>query len=586
MQAKQQGARNMGISRLLLATAIAVAFGGAPACALAQQSEALNSLMNAKAGNVAPRISPVREAILRPTAQALGTQTGMIEAANEILQVINDMGGTMDRTFRFGDLVMGQGVLPPVVVASHNTASLGESGKTMRVAGSVYKIEEPARFFTGAPSWRDWLLMGLLAQADAPALPTNPQLLPQDDKERAYWQEIIQKSYLQGREQAKRIFEENLAGLERTYLGMRTFYELHGRGLVSLPRLATTQDVVNQSDPNTIIVGDTVFRITVPSSFNTDTSRWKPTAGSAPTPAIPAQSINLANPAFKPYVPAQRAEPQAQRPGAVEAQASAPGAVQTAPVVAPLPATAPTPPAADPAWTGAPPSAAPASGQVIRIRIGQDGGVTDASAYAPRSAPSVSTVRPGHAGLGSVAFNVDLPPMLAVRPGQVLAEPAAAISPDTPGFQPQAVAVAQPSMPPLPAVRSAPAVQAPHSQLSAEEIARQRAEIYAKAYADEFQRTFAAQAAAQSVSTTPVNRGPAPRVPAVVNPAPAPAPAQPAQRAQTYAGDTYEVRSGDTAYSLAARFGVSWQSLLETNGLLTPAEVRPGLRLRIATNRG
>ncbi|WP_025139619.1 type IV secretory system conjugative DNA transfer family protein [Achromobacter sp. DH1f] len=578
MQAKQQGARNSGISRLLLATAIAVAFGGAPACALAQQSEALNSLMNAKAGNVAPRISPVREAILRPTAQALGTQTGMIEAANEILQVINDMGGTMDRTFRFGDLVMGQGVLPPVVVASHNTASLGESGKTMRVAGSVYKIEEPARFFTGAPSWRDWLLMGLLAQADAPALPTNPQLLPQDDKERAYWQDIIQKSYLQGREQAKRIFEENLAGLERTYLGMRTFYELHGRGLVSLPRLATSQDVVNQTDPNTIIVGDTVFRITVPSSFNTDTGRWKPTAGSAPTPAIPAQSTNLANPAFKPYVPAQRVEPQAQRPGVMDAQASAPGAVQTAPVAAPLPATQPTQPAADSAWSGAPQSAAPAAGQVIRIRIGQDGGVTDASAYAPRPAPSVATVQPGHARLGSVAFNVELPAMLAVRPGQVWAERPAVISPDAPGLQPQAVAVAQPSTPPLPAVRSAPAVQAPPSQLSAEEIARLRAEIYAKAYADEFQRTFAAQAATQSTPIAPVGRGAAPRVPPVVHVPPAPA--------QAFSDDTYEVRGGDTAYSLAARFGVSWQSLLETNGLLTPAEVRPGLRLRIATNRG
>ncbi|MPS81715.1 MAG: LysM peptidoglycan-binding domain-containing protein [Achromobacter sp.] len=570
MQAKQQYCSAAGFRKILLGAAIAAAFAGAPCGAFAQQSEALNSLMNASANRAAPRISPVREAILRPTAQALGTQTGMIEAANEILQVVNDMGGTMDRTFRFGDLVMGQGVLPPVVVASHNSASLGESGKMMRVAGSVYKLEEPARFFTGAPSWRDWLLMGLLAQSDAPELPDNPQLLPQDDKERAYWQDIIQKSYLQGREQAVRIFEENLAGLERTYLGMRTFYELHGRGLVSLPRLATSQDVVNQTDPNTIVVGDTVFRITVPSAFNTDTGRWKPTTGTAPTPSIPAQSTNLANPAFKPYVPASG---QGAAPTIVPN-----GVVQTAPVTNAAPQTAP----AAPGWNGAmqQPQASPVGEeQVIRIRIGQDGGATDASAYAPRPMPAVNPYRTAGSMLSSAAFNADLPAMLPVRHApQIVVQS---------GLQPYELLPygEQAAEQQLPRAMSAPATQPTGANLSAEEAARLRAEIYAKAFADEFQRAYAAAASgaqqrvvAPSSARTTEMRAPAPAARAVV------AKAVPPNKAAA-ALDSYAVQPGDTAYSLAARFGVSWQALLQKNGLQGPADVVPGLTLRISASR-
>ncbi|AVG43824.1 MULTISPECIES: type IV secretory system conjugative DNA transfer family protein [Achromobacter] len=576
MQSKQQFATRMGFRRVVLVTAIAAAFGGAPTGAFAQQSEALNSLMNASAGRVAPRISPVREAILRPTAQALGTQTGMIEAANEILQVVNDMGGTMDRTFRFGDLVMGQGVLPPVVVASHNSASIGEGAKMMRVAGSVYKIEEPARFFTGAPSWRDWLLMGLLAQSDAPQLPDNPQLLPQDDKERAYWQEIVQKSYAQGREQAARIFEENLAGLERTYLGMRTFYELHGRGLVSLPRLATTQDIVNQTDANTIIVGDTVFRITVPSSFNTDTKNWRPTTGTAPTPAIPAQSVNLANPAFKPYVPAQ-VQPAA--PAAPTAGAAG-GVVQTAPVTAPAPQMAPTPAIND--WTQVPQQPAPANPgaeQVIRIRIGQGGDVTDASSYAPRPIPAANPYRVAASVLGGVAFNADLPSMLPVRQLSVIEEQVYSMP-----TQLVANVVPAPATQ-LPQVRPAPKVDTLDGDASPEELARKRAELYAKAYADEFQRAYAAaaNAARQVVAVSQPSR-----IRETRKPTPATAPAQTsAPEPQRVAQVTrpYQVQPGDTAYSVAARFGVSWQYLLERNGLQTPADVSPGVTLHIGASR-
>src|SRR3546814_17782224 len=81
---------------------------------------------------------------------------------------------------------------------------------------------------------------------------------------------------------------------------MRTFYELHGRGLVSLPRLATSQDVVNQTDPNTIVVGDTVFRITVPSAFNTETVPWSPPTAPQLRPPSPRRVTNPPTPPSSP----------------------------------------------------------------------------------------------------------------------------------------------------------------------------------------------------------------------------------------------------------------------------------------------
>lgn len=249
--------------------------------ALAQQSATLERLIQAKPGQQAKNITPVRAAVLKSTAQTLGTQTGLIERSVEIMNEIDARKEQMESSFRFGDMVIGAGVLPPVIVRGDNAVAVSDSA--MRVAGSVYRLVEPARFFSGAPSWRDWLLMGLITEEQTPDMPTNEQLLPRDADERAFWAEEVKKAYIAGRAQAQEIFEHNLSQLEETYLGMRTFYELYHRNMVSAPVIAKSQEIVTQDDPNTIIVGDTLFRITQPSQFNTKVSDWKALAATPRT---------------------------------------------------------------------------------------------------------------------------------------------------------------------------------------------------------------------------------------------------------------------------------------------------------------
>lgn len=266
-------------------------------------SENLQRLLNPNKGDQLVLLSPVRTAALRATAQAIGTQTGMIERAREIGRVIDRRQADLDRSFRFGDLVMGQGVLPPVIVKTENARTVSKNA--MRVAGAVYKIAEPARFQSGSPSWRDWLLMGLPTADDMPALPTNEQLLPRDAEERKYWDQQVKAAFEDGRRQAQEIFDNNLANLKQVYLGMRTFYDLYQRGMVSLPEIARTQDIVNKDDPNTIVVGDTLFRITVNSDFVTKSERWVPL---------------MATPAAETRAATERAERAMRRPPEPPAQ--------------------------------------------------------------------------------------------------------------------------------------------------------------------------------------------------------------------------------------------------------------------------
>ena len=251
--------------------------------AYAQNENTLNRLMQVKPESAKTRLSPVREAALRSAATTLGTQTGLIERAREINKEVEARRAKLEKSYRFGDLVIGAGVLPPVLVVTENAASV--TNDSMRLAGSIYQIRQPARFFSGAPSWRDWLLMGLPVDDKMPDPPKEEQLLPRNAEERAFWEQQIKEAYLSGREQAQEIFDNNLGQLEEVYLGMRTFYELYQRQMVSAPIIAKSQEIVTQDDKNTIVVGDTLFRITAPSEFKVDPKKWRALEAKPPMPA-------------------------------------------------------------------------------------------------------------------------------------------------------------------------------------------------------------------------------------------------------------------------------------------------------------
>jgi len=234
----------------------------------------LKALQAAPAAQAAqPPISPVREAALRDAAQALGAQAGLGEESRRIAGVLADRAAALDAKFRFNELLMGVGVLPPVISEVQDAYAL--DGPVMRVAQRIYRIDEPARFVTVAPTWRSWLLVGLAPEL-RPQPPQAQQLLPRDEQEREFWRRTLEEAYAAGVAQARSIFDLNLSRMERAYFGMRRFFELHARGMVTRPEVIAADSVIDREDPNTVVVGATVFRIVRQSDFVEGHQRWRP----------------------------------------------------------------------------------------------------------------------------------------------------------------------------------------------------------------------------------------------------------------------------------------------------------------------
>lgn len=230
-------------------------------------------------GSEAQAMSVVRETALREVSAVVGAQAGLKDRSCELQKVISAQSVDLDKKYRFNSLMMGAGVLPPVITKVTN--SMFRDAKVMRIATFAYHIDEPAMLVDVAPTWRNWLYLGLdLADCDKTAsVPSLPaQMRPRDDVERKFVKAELEKAYASGRAQAQSIFEDNHANLERTYRGMRMYYDLFERKMVSAPEIIAATDVVTKEDENTMLVGNTVIRITKNAGFVERHEEWKPLA--------------------------------------------------------------------------------------------------------------------------------------------------------------------------------------------------------------------------------------------------------------------------------------------------------------------
>lgn len=217
------------------------------------------------------KIGYARGQILKEAAMALGARAGLADRSKELFALLDTRATGLDARYNFNPLVIGASVLPPVISESKDVVAL--EATAMRVAGAVYHIDEPARFAMPTPTWRDWMYVGLdPAAVSVPALGASG---PANEAEKQLWQRLVKESYALGRQQAQEVFDANLALLERAHEGMRRYFDLWQRGMVSAPIIATANDLVVRDDPNSISVGNTLFRITAPTDFRPH-QQWTP----------------------------------------------------------------------------------------------------------------------------------------------------------------------------------------------------------------------------------------------------------------------------------------------------------------------
>lgn len=253
----------------LLVVVLALSLSGMSASWAGQ----LDSVMNIGSGSTSDqdKIGYAREQILKEAATALGARVGLSERSKELIAILDGRAQVLDQRFNFNPLVMGASVLPPVISSSKDVVAL--EAASMRVAGAVYHIDEPARFAMPTPTWRDWLYVGL--DASTISVPSLGGSGPETEAEKRLWKKYVAESYELGRSQAQAVFNANLALLERVHAGMRKYYELWQRGMVSAPIIASATDIVLREDPDTIAVGNTLYRITAPTDFRPH-QQWTP----------------------------------------------------------------------------------------------------------------------------------------------------------------------------------------------------------------------------------------------------------------------------------------------------------------------
>ncbi|KVO15194.1 type IV secretory system conjugative DNA transfer family protein [Burkholderia ubonensis] len=255
-----------------MSTCAALWYGLAAEPALADMS--LDDLANLSVDSLpaAAAIAPARANLLSEVALPLGSHKGLADRSAILVAELEARATRLDTLYRFSALVMKNGMLPPVIVEGRDAVEA--TTDQVRVANRMYKAVVRARFVTIAPSWRDYLYVGLRIK-QSQDLPFAA-VLPKTAAERAYWKEQIMLGYAQGQKLADQILETNRARLDRDYMGMLRYSELLNKGMFDAPTVAVAPSIVS-GDRNHINVGDTLYRVTDHGGFVTDPSKWQAT---------------------------------------------------------------------------------------------------------------------------------------------------------------------------------------------------------------------------------------------------------------------------------------------------------------------
>lgn len=217
------------------------------------------------------KVSVFRQDALREAALSLGSRGGLGAQGQSIRTDIESRAARLDALYQFSTLMTPQGVMPPVIV--EGLSAMTVQPEVMKIADRIYRIEVKARFVSAAPTWRDYLYLGLPSDSRA-ALP-HPSLLPKSPEEQALWRQWITEGWNDGVRQANAIHEINLSRLDRDYQGMLRYSLLLAKGLVAEPSVGSDTAVVT-GNANEMILGSTVHRVTAPAKLVTDPALWRP----------------------------------------------------------------------------------------------------------------------------------------------------------------------------------------------------------------------------------------------------------------------------------------------------------------------
>jgi defect in organelle trafficking protein DotC len=160
-----------------------------------------------------------------------------------------------------------------VIEEARDVASFDED--QFRTADHVYRIARPERFISVPPTWRDYLLAGLVI--NSPLDMPDADILPKDEQETALWRDAISSGWSEGCKQGEAILAANFNRLTRDFTGMLRYSILIQQGQVKRTRVAESVQIVTGNGQR-LAIGDRHRRITEKAALETNARNWTPTS--------------------------------------------------------------------------------------------------------------------------------------------------------------------------------------------------------------------------------------------------------------------------------------------------------------------
>lgn len=250
-------------------------------------SSVTNDVCAAEAGNVPKETAKkeylevkqdlkkdLRSSAMREAALSYGLRQGLEEKSQEIRALIQKNAAALSKVFNFKSLLieLSSGVLlqPPVIIEAQQGISLEENGRVAVLADKTYRIIENARLVISGQGWESYLVRAQGSIDQPPAA-----LLPKSSEEEDLWSAWVEEGKIQGIQQAREIFEEDLSRLERDFLGQIKYRLLLHQGLISAPYVAEKNRGMT-GDAVVLRIGDQEVRVTADSAFQQRNEKWSP----------------------------------------------------------------------------------------------------------------------------------------------------------------------------------------------------------------------------------------------------------------------------------------------------------------------
>lgn len=217
-------------------------------------------------------LSGIRLQVLRETGQTLGFRGGLQQRGKEYAAGLEGRAEVLDQIFEFATLVSVDGVLPPVIEEASDVASFED--EQFRTAEHVYRIARAERFVSVPPTWRDYLVAGLLN--NSPIDLPDYDIRPKTDEEAKVWRQAVIDGWNEGQRQGEVILVANFNRLTRDYTGMLRYSTLIQLGQIRRTRVAESVATVSGNGQR-LAIGDRHRRIIDKAMLESNPNKWTPT---------------------------------------------------------------------------------------------------------------------------------------------------------------------------------------------------------------------------------------------------------------------------------------------------------------------